>query len=191
MKKPLQLLILATAALSGVVLADNVPQTTTVDKVLAAKGATTAEAQVKREVTTSGDTRTTSGDSINWSTKRGWYLDLEDSGERVNTDMIITSDKVITAAGNVPSTDACSSGGYAWLYNIDVNTGKQVMTAYDDPLATKYPDAMIVGITGVLTKDDTAKIITNDSKGNPITKNIPATTGSDVPYRTMWREVFD
>lgn len=52
MKKPLQLLILATAALSGVVLADNIPQTTTVDKVLAAKGATTAEAQVKREVTT-------------------------------------------------------------------------------------------------------------------------------------------
>ena len=52
MKKTLQLLILASAALSGVVLADNVPQTTTVDKVLAAKGATTAEAQVKREVTT-------------------------------------------------------------------------------------------------------------------------------------------
>jgi len=52
MKKPLQLLILASAALSGVALADNVPQTTTVDKVLAAKGATTAEAQVKREVTT-------------------------------------------------------------------------------------------------------------------------------------------
>lgn len=52
MKKPLQLLILASAALSGVALADNVPQTTTVDKVLAAKGATTAEVQVKREVTT-------------------------------------------------------------------------------------------------------------------------------------------
>ncbi len=52
MKKLLQLLILASAALSGVALADNVPQTTTVDKVLAAKGATTAEAQVKREVTT-------------------------------------------------------------------------------------------------------------------------------------------
>ncbi len=52
MKKPLQFLILASAALSGVALADNVPQTTTVDKVLAAKGTTTAEAQVKREVTT-------------------------------------------------------------------------------------------------------------------------------------------
>ena len=52
MKKTLQLLILASAALSGVALADNVPQTTTVDKVLAAKGVTTAEAQVKREVTT-------------------------------------------------------------------------------------------------------------------------------------------
>ena len=52
MKKTLQLLILASAAVSGFAVADNIPQTTTVDKVLAAKGATTAEAQVKREVTT-------------------------------------------------------------------------------------------------------------------------------------------
>ena len=52
MKKPLQLLILASATVSGFAVAENIPQTTTVDKVLAAKGATTAEAQVKREVTT-------------------------------------------------------------------------------------------------------------------------------------------
>ena len=52
MKKPLQLLILASATVSGFAVAENIPQTTTVDKVLAAKGPTTAEAQVKREVTT-------------------------------------------------------------------------------------------------------------------------------------------
>ena len=55
MKKPLQLLILASVAVSSVGFANEAPQattTTTVDKVLAAKGATTAEAQVKREVTT-------------------------------------------------------------------------------------------------------------------------------------------
>ncbi|MFW2125325.1 hypothetical protein ACG94O_20760, partial [Acinetobacter ursingii] len=55
MKKPLQLLILASVAVSSVGFANEAPQattTTTVDKVLAAKGPTTAEAQVKREVTT-------------------------------------------------------------------------------------------------------------------------------------------
>ena len=55
MKKPVQLLILASVAVSSVGFANEAPQattTTTVDKVLAAKGATTAEAQVKREVTT-------------------------------------------------------------------------------------------------------------------------------------------
>lgn len=52
MKKSLQILILASTTLSGFVFADEAPQTTTVDKVLAAQGATTAEAQVKRDVTT-------------------------------------------------------------------------------------------------------------------------------------------
>jgi hypothetical protein len=52
MNKPLQLLILAGAAVSGITFANDAPQTTTVDKVLAAQGTTTAQAQVKREVTT-------------------------------------------------------------------------------------------------------------------------------------------
>ncbi|RZF50842.1 hypothetical protein EXE30_12370 [Acinetobacter halotolerans] len=52
MKKALQLLILASASASGFALAADAPQTTTVDKVAAAKGETSAQAQVKRDVTT-------------------------------------------------------------------------------------------------------------------------------------------
>lgn len=58
MKKTLQLLILASAAVSGFAFAAEATQTTTVDKVLAAKGSNTAEAQVKREVTTVVSPRT-------------------------------------------------------------------------------------------------------------------------------------
>lgn len=43
---------MASAAVSGFAFANDAPQTTTVDKVLAAKGTNTAEAQIKREVTT-------------------------------------------------------------------------------------------------------------------------------------------
>ena len=52
MKKTLKFLILASVAVSGFAVAEDTPQTTTVDKVLAAQDNTTAEAQVKRDVTT-------------------------------------------------------------------------------------------------------------------------------------------
>ena len=44
MKKTLKFLILASVAVSGFAVAEDAPQTTTVDKVLAAQGNTTAEA---------------------------------------------------------------------------------------------------------------------------------------------------
>ncbi len=58
MKKALQLLVLASTAVTGLAFANEAQQTTTVDKVMAAKGSTTAEAQVKREVTTVVSPRT-------------------------------------------------------------------------------------------------------------------------------------
>ena len=58
MKKALQLLVLASTAVTGLAFANEATQTTTVDKVMAAKGSTTAEAQVKREVTTVVSPRT-------------------------------------------------------------------------------------------------------------------------------------
>lgn len=51
MKHTLQLLILASAAVSSISFAESLPQTTTVEKVLDAKGSTTAEAQIKRDAT--------------------------------------------------------------------------------------------------------------------------------------------
>lgn len=51
MKHTLQLLILASAAVSSISFAESLPQTTTVEKVLDAKGSTTAHAQIKRDAT--------------------------------------------------------------------------------------------------------------------------------------------
>ena len=51
MKHTLQLLILASVTVSGMSYADDLPKTTTVEKVLDAKGITTAQAQIKRDAT--------------------------------------------------------------------------------------------------------------------------------------------
>ncbi|MDR0237546.1 hypothetical protein [Acinetobacter sp.] len=52
MKKLLQPLFVATLALPVLAFADTAPQTTTVEKVQAATGAVTAQAEVKNETTT-------------------------------------------------------------------------------------------------------------------------------------------
>ena len=51
-EKTLQLLILASVAVSGFAVAEDAPQTTTVDKVLAHRATPQQRAQVKRDVTT-------------------------------------------------------------------------------------------------------------------------------------------
>lgn len=136
--------------------------------------------------------RKVTGDEMNWTTKRGWYLDLADTGERVNVDMQLQYN-ILTVATNVPSTDVCTSGGYAWLYNIDINTGKHLTTAADDSIAIKLTNnALVAGIKKVkLTTGKTVTIIT-DTRGNITVESDPsATSGTGTARRTMWRELFD
>lgn len=158
--------------------------------------ARTSNLMVNRAITTddSGDSiiRTVTGDEMNWTTKRGWYLDLADTGERVNVDMQLQYN-ILTVATNVPSTDVCTSGGYAWFYNIDINTGKHLTTATDDAIAIKLTNnALVAGIKKVkLTTGKTVTIFT-DTRGNITVESDPsATSGTGTARRTMWRELFD
>ncbi|MBT0651801.1 pilus assembly protein [Geomobilimonas luticola] len=52
----------------------------------------------------------------------GWYADLPLSGERVITDPVAKSRKIIFTTF-VPSTDPCSAGGISWLMELNMDTG--------------------------------------------------------------------
>lgn len=59
-------------------------------------------------------------------TNMGWYINLPEVGERVITDPIVSSRKVIFTTFT-PATASCSSGGTSWLMEVFLDTGGTVI----------------------------------------------------------------
>lgn len=58
------------------------------------------------------------------SGKKGWYLNLPDTGERTITDFEVVSGKAVFTS-MIPSTNPCSAGGSGWLMEVDAFTGNR------------------------------------------------------------------
>jgi type IV pilus assembly protein PilY1 len=67
--------------------------------------------------------RTVTANTIDWSTKRGWYMDLPTSGERVIGTAAVRTGRVIFTTMFPSSTDPCDFGGGGWLMEVDARTG--------------------------------------------------------------------
>lgn len=74
-------------------------------------------------VNTSHDYRTISASTLDWTAKRGWYINLPDSGERVGFNPEVRGGNILKFVTTVPSSDVCAAGGYSWEYYIDALTG--------------------------------------------------------------------
>lgn len=66
--------------------------------------------------------RLISSKPIDWTSQRGWYIDLPISGERAITDALLDSKRLIFATF-IPSTDPCTGGGQSWFMVVDYATG--------------------------------------------------------------------
>lgn len=72
--------------------------------------------------------RTVSSHSVNWTTKRGWYIDLlqppegTQQGERSVIMPMLSFGRVIFTT-LIPSDDPCEAGGRNWLMLLDADTG--------------------------------------------------------------------
>ena len=69
--------------------------------------------------------RETSANTVDWGTKFGWYMDLDQPaqvGERVVTQALLRYGRVIFLTV-IPSSDTCDAGGVSWLMELDAVTG--------------------------------------------------------------------
>lgn len=65
---------------------------------------------------------------IDWSTDKGWYMDLRygtEYGERVVVDPIIRNNRVIFVT-TVPDEDPCGFGGSSWIMELNANDGNRL-----------------------------------------------------------------
>jgi type IV pilus assembly protein PilY1 len=135
-------------------------------------------------------TRTSGNVAVNFYSDRGWYIDLPDSGERVNIDSTLVQGTLIVPT-IVPSNTACSPGGYGWVNYLDYKTGGAVDVSTS--LVSEKMDSTIVGVNvlyiggvpkvGVVTSTNPTPTLVD---AVAFAANAPVFTGK----RVIWRELI-
>lgn len=98
-----------------------------VSTISGARSTKLAEQTVIDVVTVSGvDYRLSSNNSVDYSTKRGWFMDLPTSGERVAFNPIARDQRFVFVTLIPDSSDPCASGGSGWLMELDYLGGSRL-----------------------------------------------------------------
>jgi type IV pilus assembly protein PilY1 len=125
--------------------------------------------------------------AVDYSTMRGWYLNLPTSGERSNTDPVIGL-TTLAFTTNVPNSDPCIPGGSSYFYAMDY--------AYETGRSTPFVTATRISLGSalasrpVLVKTDTGlkAIIRLSDQTTPI-KDVPLASSGTTTKRISWREL--
>ena len=139
--------------------------------------------------------RTTSTNSVDWTNKSGWYVDLNPAnsspGERVNVDVQLQLGS-LTVATNVPSDNACNVGGYSFLYNFDFRTGQYLQTAALNAVGARLTsNAMVAGMNTIRLQSGKIITIITDTAGGITSQETPtAVASSGTAKRVSWRELI-
>lgn len=139
-----------------------------------------------------GQSRTTSTNAVDWNSASGWYMDFnpggKSPGELVNVDpQLILGTLVIVTA--VPGGGACSVGGDGWMYQVNYETGKYIVSSPSQIAGRKQQGAMIVGVS--IYQLGSGSIVANirDSKATGTDAPIYTTPVNDKAKRAGWREI--
>jgi type IV pilus assembly protein PilY1 len=129
--------------------------------------------------------------SVNWSTKYGWYVNL-DSKEVVYLPAQLDLG-TIAFLSLIPSDDACSPSGKGFLYQLDYSTGGAPTS---NTSVGTYLTSPGVGMTDFQLGDGTLKFLvqTGDGKApTAVTATIGSSSGAAAggARRVIWRTLGD
>ncbi|MBV1774634.1 PQQ-binding-like beta-propeller repeat protein [Burkholderiaceae bacterium DAT-1] len=143
---------------------------------------------------TSGTTiRTTTNNAVNLSsTVRGCYFNLLDSKERMTVDPSLQYG-VVVAASTVPQSNACTPGGYGWIYQVDYKTCGNAGLLTDGTtrfVGKKITIGTIVGTTTVKLPNNKVIIEARTSNAQNLQEELNSTLINGVPRAATWREIL-
>ena len=151
---------------------------------------------VQQFLTGSTDERTITNNTVDYNSKRGWFYNFSDVGERQHVDPLLAAGVLINPS-TVPKSSFCSPGGYGWLNYVNYKTGGSAGTL--DSKASVRTDAPIVGINIVYTVDSTTQkrvprlsTVTANDPTPKVIPNIPFGSGATAftKKKVQWRELI-
>ena len=138
------------------------------------------------------ETRVTSRSTVDYATKKGWYMDLPESGERVAFNPILRDGRFVFTT-LTPDAGVCSAGGSGWIMELDYLTGGALentpfIGAPDNTSGIKPPGDGIPNTPTVIGDPDNKKEykVVNESTGDT---DIISETVEHKSGRLLWREI--
>jgi type IV pilus assembly protein PilY1 len=135
-----------------------------------------------------GERTVAAGTDPNWSTDNGWFIDLPDTGERVNVDPILQLGTLFVAS-NVPSADTCTAGGTSYINYLDFLTGSYVEGSQGSMASTKIGSSVVVGLNVIMLPGGKVVAIITTASNQQLTQDAPVATTEYVGRRVSWREL--
>lgn len=144
----------------------------------------------QQTLTTSGTKRTSSNNTVNYSTKKGWYLDLPSSGERINNDPTLAQGALVFTT-NIPSAVVCQPGGSSWEYFINVKTGGLAEYSTVAWSGTFLGNAL--ASRPILVQLPSGKVVSlvRASDAQTLKEDVPVSPPGGAPKRISWRELIN
>jgi type IV pilus assembly protein PilY1 len=144
---------------------------------------------VQQTLTKSGTTATVTENTVDLNTKRGWYIDLPDKGERIFTNPQLALGTLVFTSNIPDGKDPCLPGGRSWAWTVNYATGSYVDSANPKSVGVSLGDTL--ASRAVVVKLPSGKVV------GLIRKSDATTTGVDVPVggaavigkRVSWREI--
>lgn len=139
--------------------------------------------------TTIGTNRTVTSNTVDFITKKGWYIDLPDTGERINTDPALVAG-ILTFTSNIPSNTICVPGGSSWEYFLDYKTGGWVTGSVtwsatylgnalaSRPVLIQLPSGQVIALVRLSNATTTATA-------------VPVPPSGSTTSRISWREILN
>jgi type IV pilus assembly protein PilY1 len=131
-------------------------------------------------------------DSVNWSTYKGWYLDLLPptnvlQGERVISKALLAYDRVIFTT-LIPSSEVCSYGGSGWLMEVTA-VGDKFKNQHILDFQGIKQDQAVMSLSDIIKSGENIWIPTSDIKGKIKTVKGKALGDTTDQGRTSWRQL--
>lgn len=157
--------------------------------------------------------RVISNNSVDYSTKNGWYLNLispglvSGAGERVVSEIQLREDQIV-ATSMLPSTDPCDFGGKSWLLELSPMTGARLSNPVFDingdgkidssdnqtvdsssiPVSGKNFDEIISSSTFVTKSDGQTEVKYQSGSSGNIKQTLEAISNT-AKGRQSWRQL--
>lgn len=157
--------------------------------------------QVQTLTTSSATERTSSATTVDFSTKKGWYIDLpgcstlsglscSKGAERVNTDPVLVLGALVFSS-NIPSGDQCTPGGSSWLTILDYKTGGFLTGSTVAWSSSFLGDALSSRPVPIKLPSGAVKVLVRKSNDTIEVPGVPLPSSSTSGSRISWREVTE